>query len=304
MKIAVTGASGLIGKALVKALKSAGDDIVRVGRDAPGRDGPDLQWDPYGQLDPAALEGVDTIVHLAGHTVAGRWSDHKKSHILNSRVRGTETISMAAARMKTPPRALVSASAIGYYGSRGDQTLTEESSAGDGFLAQVCRQWEAATKPAEQAGIRVVHARMGLVLAKEGGALPKMLPAFHVGMGGIVGNGSQWWSWIALSDVISAIQMLIASDSLCGAINLVSPNPVTNLEFTKALARAVRRPALFPLPTAAVRFFFGEMGVETLLASQRVLPKRLEEAGFRFQLPEILPALRTELTKAKAVKGR
>ena len=238
---------------------------------------------------------MEAVVHLAGETLSGRWSENKKSRILNSRARGTETISMALARMKTPPSVLVSASAIGYYGSRGDEVLTEESSSGSGFLAEVTRQWEAATKPAEQAGIRVVHPRIGVVLAKRGGALPKMLPAFRVGLGGVVGNGQQWWSWISLMDAISAIQSLIADSKVNGPVNLVAPNPVTNLDFTKTMAKTLRRPALFPLPTGAVKFFFGEMGVETLLASQRVQPKRLQEIGFRFQYPELQAALQAEL---------
>jgi uncharacterized protein len=291
MKVAVTGSSGLIGSALAAALEQAGDQVLRIGRKAPA----DVLWNPSGQLDPGRLEGVEAVVHLAGETLSGRWSENKKSRILNSRARGTETISMALARMKTPPSVLVSASAIGYYGSRGDEVLIEESSSGAGFLAEVTRQWEAATKPAEQAGIRVVHPRIGVVLAKRGGALPKMLPAFRVGLGGVVGNGQQWWSWISLTDAISAIQSLIADSKVNGPVNLVAPNPVTNLDFTKTMAKTLRRPALFPLPTAAVKFFFGEMGIETLLASQRVQPKRLQEVGFRFQYTELQAALQAEL---------
>lgn len=291
MKVAVTGASGLIGSALVAALEKAGDQVLRIGRQAPA----DVLWNPSGQLDPGKLEGVEAVVHLAGETLSGRWSENKKSRILNSRARGTETIAMALARMETPPRVLVSASAIGYYGSRGDDLLDEGSASGTGFLAEVARQWEAATKPAEQAGIRVVHPRIGLVLAKHGGALPKMLPAFRLGLGGVVGNGRQWWSWISLTDAVSAIQSLIADSKATGPVNLVAPNPVTNLDFTKAMAKTLRRPALFPLTTGAVKFFFGEMGVETLLASQRVQPMRLEEMGFRFQQPELPAALRAEL---------
>jgi uncharacterized protein (TIGR01777 family) len=291
MRIAITGASGLIGGALVPALKQAGDEVLRIGRQAPA----ELLWNPSGQIDPGALEGVEAVVHLAGETVAGRWNENKKSRILNSRARGTETIAMALARMKTPPRVLVSASAIGYYGSRGDEVVDEESASGTGFLAEVARQWEAATKPAAQAGVRVVTPRIGVVLAKHGGALPKMLPAFRLGLGGVVGSGRQWWSWISLRDVVSAIQSLIRNSNVSGPVNLVSQNPVTNLDFTKAMARVLRRPALFPLPEGAVKFFFGEMGVETLLSSQRVRPKRLEEMGFRFQLPELQGALRAEL---------
>lgn len=292
MRIAITGASGLIGSALVSALKQAGDEVLRIGRQPPA----EVLWNPSGQIDPGALEGVEAVVHLAGETVAGRWNENKKSRILNSRARGTETIATAVARMKIPPRVLVSASATGYYGSREDEVLTEESSSGTGFLAEVARQWEAATKPAAQVGVQVVLPRIGVVLAKPGGALPKMLPAFRVGLGGVLGNGRQWWSWISLRDVVSAIQSLIRDSSVSGPVNLVSPNPVTNLDFTKAMARVLRRPALFPLPEGAVKLFFGEMGVETLLASQRVRPKRLEEMGFRFQLPQLEEALRAELT--------
>jgi uncharacterized protein (TIGR01777 family) len=252
-------------------------------------------WNPNGQLDPGALEGIDAVVHLAGETVSGRWNANKKSRILNSRARGTETVAMAVARMKTPPRVLVSASAIGYYGSRGDELLDESSTSGTGILAEVARQWEAATMPATKAGVRVVHPRVGVVLAKRRGALPKMLPAFRLGLGGVLGSGRQWWSWISIKDVVSAIQILIENPSVSGPVNLVAPNPVTNLDFTKIMAKVLRRPALFPLPEGAVKFFFGEMGVETLLASQRVQPKHLEEIGFRFEFQDLSAALRAEL---------
>jgi len=291
MRIAITGATGLIGSALADVLQRSGDQVIRIGRRAPA----DVVWNPNGQLDPGALEGIDAVVHLAGETVSGRWNANKKSRILNSRARGTETVAMAVARMKTPPRVLVSASAIGYYGSRGDELLDESSSSGTGFLAEVARQWEAATMPAAKAGVRLVHPRIGVVLAKRGGALPKMLPAFRLGLGGVLGNGRQWWSWISIKDVVSAIQILIENPSVSGPVNLVAPNPVTNLDFTKIMAKVLRRPALFPLPEGAVKFFFGEMGVETLLASQRVQPKRLEELGFRFQFPDLSAALRAEL---------
>ena len=291
MRIAITGASGLIGSALAEALQQSGDQVIRIGRQSPA----DVLWNPSGQLDPGTLEGVDAVVHLAGETISGRWNENRKSRILNSRARGTETIAMAVARMKTPPRVLISASAIGYYGSRGDELLDEGSTSGTGFLAEVARQWEAATMPATKAGVRVVHSRIGLVLAKHGGALPKMHPAFRLGLGGVLGSGRQWWSWISLKDVVSAIQSLISNPSVNGPVNLVSPNPVTNLDFTKAMARVLRRPALFPLPEGAVKFFFGEMGVETLLASQRVQPKRLQEIGFRFQFPDLYAALQAEL---------
>ncbi len=291
MKIAITGASGLIGSALADALQRSGDQVIRIGRQLPA----DVLWNPSGQLDPGALEGIDAVVHLAGETVSGRWNESRKSRILNSRARGTETIAMAVARMKTPPRVMISASAIGYYGSRGDELLDETSASGTGFLAEVARQWEAATMPATKAGVRVVSPRIGVVLAKHGGALRKMLPAFRVGLGGVLGSGRQWWSWISLRDAVSAIQTLISNTSVSGPVNLVSPNPVTNLEFTRVMAKVSRRPALFPLPEGAVKFFFGEMGVETLLASQRVQPKRLQEIGFRFQFPELSAALRTEL---------
>ncbi len=192
MRIAITGASGLIGSALADALQRSGDQVIRIGRQSPA----DVLWNPSGQLDPGALEGIDGVVHLAGETVSGRWNENKKSRILNSRARGTETIAMAIARMKTPPRVLVSASGIGYYGSAETKCSTKASTSGTGFLAEVARQWEAATMPAMQAGVRVVHPRMGFVLAKHGGALPKMLPAFRLGLGGVVGSGRQWWSWI------------------------------------------------------------------------------------------------------------
>ena len=263
----------------------------RLTRKTPSTAG-EYRWDPAaGDVEPAALDGTDAAVHLAGETVAGRWTADKKERILRSRVDGTRTLSEALASLARPPRVLVCASAIGYYGDRGNETLTEESASGDGFLAEVVREWEAASRPAEEAGVRVVRLRFGIVLSPAGGALRTMLRPFRLGAGGRLGSGKQWMSWVAIDDVVGAIDHALTTDELAGVANTVAPNPVTNADFTKTLGRVLGRPTLFPVPAPALRVALGEFSQETL-SSARVLPKRLLESGYEFRCPELEPALR------------
>ncbi|HEU4390113.1 MAG TPA: TIGR01777 family oxidoreductase [Blastocatellia bacterium] len=299
MRIAVTGASGLIGSALVSFLAANDHDCTRLVRSSPS--GPlEARWDPAtGQIEPAAaIEGLDAVVNLAGEPIAeGRWTTAKKSRIRESRVGGTRRLAEALLRLDRPPRILVAASAIGFYGDRGDEVLTEDSAPGTGFLADACRDWEKAAQPAVDAGIRVVHLRIGLVLSNSGGALPRMLLPFRMGVGGRIGSGKQYMSWIALDDLVGVAYYVLTDDAARGPINAVSPNPVTNLEFTKALGKALSRPTVFPLPGFAARLALGEMADELLLASQRVKPARLISSRFQFKLPEIESALRSVLSE-------
>jgi uncharacterized protein (TIGR01777 family) len=297
LRIVVTGATGLVGTALVAALVAAGHRVDRVSRRPPRSGTTDIQWDPAsGQLDPRALDGADAVVHLAGESVAaGRWTAGVKERIRGSRVEGTRLLSEALGRLARRPSVLVAASAVGYYGSRGEEPLTEDSPPGAGFLAEVARAWEAAADPARVAGIRVVHLRFGLVLAGEGGALPRMVLPFSLGAGGVIGDGRQYWSWIALADVVRVIELAIGVERLAGAVNAVAPAPVTNREFTRVLGRVLGRPTLVPLPAFAVRLLLGEMGQTLLLDSARVLPRRLERAGFRFRHSDLEGALRAVL---------
>jgi uncharacterized protein (TIGR01777 family) len=292
MKILISGASGLIGSALVRSFCDAGHAVTRLVRRQPGP--AEVRWDPAaGRLDPAGLEGLDAVVHLAGEGIAaGRWTQHRKARIRDSRARGTRLLSQALAGLARRPEVFASASAIGYYGNRGDEPLDEESPPGSGFLAEVCREWEAATEPAAKAGIRVVQLRLGMVLASPGGALARMLPMFRVGLGGRLGDGRQYVSWITLDDVVGAIGHVLATDTLQGPVNLVAPRPVTNRQFTAALARVLRRPALLPAPAFALRILLGQMAEELLLASARVVPRRLLDAGYRFRHEELEAALR------------
>jgi hypothetical protein len=266
--------------------------VIRVVRrpPAPG----EVFWDPTrGRIDVAGLEGVDAVVHLAGESIAaGRWTAERKRRIRASRVDGTRLLAGALGQLTRKPAVLVSASAIGIYGDRNDEELDEGSAPGSGFLADVGRDWEAATETAAAAGIRVVLARMGIVLAREGGALGKMLPPFRLGLGGPLGRGSQWMSWITREDAVAAILATLERPGLAGPVNTVAPAPVTNAEFTRLLAAAVSRPALFPVPALALELLFGEMAREALLASQRVVPRKLLAAGFRFADPVLGPALR------------
>ena len=293
MRVAVTGSRGLVGSALVPFLTTGGHRVTRLIRGASvGRD--EAAWDPAGGLaDPSRLEGLDAVVHLAGENIAaGRWTAERKAEIRRSRVEGTRRLCEALARLAQPPKVLVSASAIGFYGDRGAEALTEESPGGTGFLSDVCREWEAATEPASRAGIRVVPLRFGMILTPAGGALRKMLLPFNLGLGGRVGNGNQFMSWLSIDDAIGAIHQCIRTETLRGAVNAVAPTPATNAEFTRTLARVLRRPALIPVPQFAARLAFGEMADALLLASAGVIPARLQESGYDFRFPDLEGALR------------
>lgn len=292
MRVLVTGATGLVGGALVQLLAGGGHEMARMGRTA--REAGDVRWDPAGGvLDGGALEGFDGVVHLAGENIAtGRWTAEKKRRIRDSRVRGTRLLAETLARLERPPRAMVSASAIGFYGDRGDEELAEASPAGAGFLPDVCREWEAATEAAQGKGIRVVHARLGVVLSTGGGALAKMLTPFKLGAGGIIGTGRQYMSWITLDDTVAALVHLLATDAAAGPVNVVAPAAVTNHEFTKTLGRVLRRPTLFPMPAFAARLAFGEMADSLLLASTRVKPAALLESGYAFRHDSLEEGLR------------
>ena len=292
MNIAVTGSGGLVGSALVPLLTMGGHRVSRLVRKSPS--GKDVPWDPAeGVRDLSRLEGVDAVIHLAGESIAaGRWTPHRKEEIRRSRVEGTRRLCESLARLSRRPKVLVSASAIGFYGDRGGETLTEDSESGKDFLAEVCREWEAATEPASHAGIRVVHMRFGMILSPSGGALKKMLLPFRLGAGGRIGSGSQYVSWIAIDDAIGSIHHAVCTDSLKGAVNGVAPAPVTNAEFTRVLGQVLSRPAIFPLPAFAARIAFGEMADALLLAGARVMPTRLQASGYRFLYPEVEGALK------------
>lgn len=293
MNVLATGSSGLIGSALLSSLSPAGHRITRLVRSQPRAEAGEFYWDPQtGQLDAAGLERADAVVHLAGESIAERWTPQKKVRIRDSRVKGTRLLCDALARLENPPRVLVNASAIGYYGDRGDAVLQEESAPGSGFLAEVCREWEGATESAARAGIRVVRLRIGVVLSRKGGALARMLLPFRLGAGGRIGSGKQYMSWIAIDDLVGAIQHTLTTPELQGPINAVSPNPATNSEFTKTLGKVLGRPTLLPMPAFAVRLAFGQMGEDLLLASSRVQPVRLEASGFAFRFAELEGALR------------
>ena len=290
MRVLVTGASGLIGTALVQSLRRDGHEAIALVRRSPPGAG-EVQWNPL-FADAQPFEGADAVVHLAGESIAGgRWTAERKKKIVESRLVGTQNLAESIAKVTRRPAVLVSASAIGYYGDRGDEVLTESSSSGSGFLAQVARGWEAATEPAARAGVRVVSPRIGVVLAGQGGALPKMALPFRFGLGGRVGSGKQWMSWITLDDLVRLLVYAVTNELIRGPINAVSPQSVTNAEFTRTLARVLHRPAIFPAPAFAVRLVLGEMADELLLASQRVEPKVAMESGFRFQYPQLETAL-------------
>jgi len=295
MKILIAGASGLVGSALVPNLKAEGAEVVRLVRATP-RAG-EIEWHPNrGSIDAAALEGFDAVVNLAGDGIAnGRWTEEKKRRILDSRVNGTRLLTETMAKLSRKPATFINASAIGFYGDRGDELVDEESGPGEGFLAGVCRQWESAAAPAEQAGIRVVKLRLGVILTKDGGIMGSMLRPFKLGLGGKVGSGKQVISWVAMDDVVAAINFILHNETLRGAINVVAPRPVTNEEFTKTLGRVLSRPTFMAMPAFAARLAFGEMADEMMLSSTRVAGKILNDAGFKFQYPELEGAMRAML---------
>ena len=299
MKILITGSSGLIGSALIPLLADQGHHLVRMVRrlTAPGEDA--VVWDPSAaKLELRALEQMDAVVHLAGENIgAARWNKARKKRMRNSRVVGTRLLSESLAQLAAPPRVLICASAVGYYGSRGDEILTEASSPGTGFLADVCQEWEEAAEPARQKGIRVVNLRIGMVLSSKGGALPAMLPAFKAGAGGKLGSGRQFVSWITIDDLTRAITHALATEALSGPVNAVSPNPVRNMEMTKVLGRVLRRPTFCSVPALALRLLLGEMADALLLSSQRVEPRRLLDTGFTFQFDNFETALRHVLAR-------
>jgi uncharacterized protein len=291
MKIAVTGSTGLVGEALVAALESSGHEVVRVvrGSGGPGR----VVWDPAGgTIDAAGLSGIDGAVHLAGENIAsGRWTAARKKRIRDSRVNGTRLFCETLADLQPKPRILVSASAVGFYGDRGSQELTESDPPGKGFLPKVCREWEAATMPAADRGIRVVLPRIGVVLTPKGGALAKMLTPFKLCLGGKIGSGAQYMSWITLEDLVRVIQFALEHDDLDGPVNATTPHPATNALYTKSLGKALGRPTVFPMPAFVARAVLGEMAQDLLLASARVVPTRLNAEGFEFRHPKIEGAL-------------
>jgi uncharacterized protein (TIGR01777 family) len=293
MQIAVTGCRGLVGSAVLPVLAAGGHRVTHVVR-GEARGDRETSWDPaHGLRQPDRLEGLDAVVHLAGESIAtGRWTPERKAAIRQSRVEGTRRLSENLARLAQPPRVLVCASAVGYYGDRGEESLREESSPGHGFLAEVCQEWEASAEPAVRAGIRVVHLRFGMILSPTGGALKRMLLPFRLGLGGAIGTGRQFLSWIAIDDAIGAIVHALSTESLRGPVNVVAPTAITNTEFTRALARVLSRPAVATLPAAAARIIFGEMAEELLLASARVLPARLQDSGYAFRFSELEGALR------------
>ena len=300
MTILISGASGLIGSALTPLLTNSGHKIIVLTRPtskalarSPATVAWPAIWDPTAdKIELSRAGSLDAVVHLAGENIAGRWTRGKKARIRDSRVHGTRLLSVALAELPQPPKVLICASGIGYYGNRGEEVLDEQSRPGAGFLAEVCREWEDATAPAKDRGIRVVNLRIGVVLAAKGGALGKMLPAFRLGLGGPVGNGRQYWSWIAIDDLLNIVRHALVHEDVRGPINAVAPNPATNHDFTRTLGAVLRRPTPFAMPAFAVNLLLGEMGKEALLGSTRVKPAVLEQAGFSFQFPKLEPALR------------
>jgi uncharacterized protein (TIGR01777 family) len=301
MKILISGSHGLVGTALIKSLETNGHEIFRLVRHYPNTEN-EIEWSPdrY-SIQLARIEGFDAVVNLAGESIAeGRWTDEKKRRIRESRVKGTKLLGDALANLTKPPKTFICASAIGYYGNRGNETLTESSAPGDDFLAEVCVEWEKATALATEKGIRVVNTRFGVILDAHGGALAKMLPPFRMGIGGKIGSGKQWMSWIALDDVVGGLKFALANETLRGPVNFVAPNPVTNSEFTRTLGKVISRPTLFPIPAFGVRLVFGEMADALLLSSQRVEPQRLKATGYEFQYSQLQTVLSHALQKPTA----
>ena len=296
--IAITGASGLIGRALLARLRLNGKRVRRLVRTPDPKSPDDIAWDPMrGTLDPRQLEGVEAVIHLAGEPIAQRWTGARREAIRDSRVRGTELLARTIVSLDRKPEALLSGSAVGFYGDRGDEALDEESTSGTDFLAGVAREWEAATEAATTAGVRVALLRTGIVLSAHGGALERLLPPFRLGVGGPIGTGRQWMSWIALEDHVRAMEHALATVGLHGPVNLVAPNPVMNAEFAATLGRVLGRPAIVPVPAFALELLYGEMARATILAGQRVLPKKLLRSGFHFAHPTLEEALRFELAR-------
>ena len=289
-RILVSGVSGPIGAALVPSLASAGAQIVRLVRGA-AKSAEQISWDPLATLSATEVSGFDAVIHLAGESVVGRWTPEKKKTIRDSRILGTRNLATALAQAKDRPRLFICASAVGFYGDRGDELLTEESAGGSGFAADLGREWESASRIAANAGIRTSNLRIGLVLSPKGGALEKMLTPFKLGLGGRLGPGTQWWSWIHVDDIVGAIHHILQIESLSGPVNLVAPSPLRNRKFTRVLASVLGRPALFPVPAFAARLAFGEMAEELMLSSQRVLPAKLEAGGYSFRFRELRAAL-------------
>jgi uncharacterized protein len=302
MKVLISGSTGLIGGAVTRSLEASGHTCIALSRrTVPQRT--TVSWDPErGQIDAdalAALGPLDAVVHLAGENIAeSKWTAEVKRSIRDSRVVGTYTLATALASLPEPPKTLISASAVGYYGNRDGEDLSEASAPGDDFLATICRDWEAATTPADAAGVRVVHTRIGIVMSAKGATLMKLLPYFRAGVGGPLGNGRQWMSWISMVDTVGAIEFLLANESLRGAFNLTAPHPATNGEFAGTLGKVLRRRAFLPAPAFALRFLLGREKADALLLSgQRVLPRRLEDAGFVFRHPTLIEALQGELAR-------
>jgi hypothetical protein len=302
MKVLMTGSSGLVGNALRSFLTTGGHEVVRLVRRDQGRTtaSDSRVWDPLGEvIDPAHFDAVDAVVHLAGENIAsGRWTRARKDRIRESRVRGTRLLSESMAKLVDKPKVLLSASAIGFYGDRGAQTLDEAASQGGGFLASVCQEWERATEPAERAGIRVVRLRAGIVLTPKGGALQRMLLPFRLGLGGRIGSGDSFMSWITLDEMAAVALHALATETLEGPVNAVSPSPVTNRELTSTLGRVLKRPAILPVPDFAIRTALGEMADELLLSSAQVTPRKLLESGYRFRYPDLEGALRHVLGRS------
>jgi len=289
-RVLISGATGMLGSALVATLQARGFAITRLVRGTPTGDG-QIHWVPNRTIDPESVSGFDSVIHLAGESVATRWSDTKKAQIRESRVTSTRNLAQALAKASKRPHLLITASAIGYYGDRADEILNEKSAPGTGFLPDVCREWEAASQPATDAGIRTVQLRTGVVLSLKGGALKKMLPPFRMAVGGNLGSGRQWMSWIHIQDWVGAVNHILKNDLLQGPVNMVGPKPVTNAEFTRTLASELSRPAIFPVPAFAAKLLFGQMAEEVLLSSQRVEPARLVTSGYPFQFSDLAKAL-------------
>jgi len=310
MRIAITGSTGLIGSSLTAALSEHGHDVVPLVRYAVSSPTSadvhqSIMWNPTGEMQEAELkrlEGTDAIVHLAGENIAGgRWTDARMKRIHDSRVVGTRNLVNSIMQMETKLKALICASAIGFYGPHGDESICEDDARGTGFLAELCEEWEREAKRLEECDVRVVNARFGIVLSPRGGALQKMLPPFKMGVGGIIGSGRQWYSWISLDDCVGALCMLIKNENASGPINLVAPHPETNRNFTKTLGKVLKRPTIFPMPTFAARLAFSRrMADETILSGAKVEPKRLAELGYEFQHPKLEEALRDLLGKGKS----